>query len=510
MGIAADFVLIVIAGFIGAVIARFLRLPLLVGYVAAGVAVGPYTAGPTVTQIHDIELLAELGVALLLFSLGLEISIRDLAPVRKVALLGGGVQMVVTTLAAAWAGVAALHMKPVESIWFGAMVAVSSTMVVLKTLSSRGVTTTLASRVMIGLLVLQDLAVIPLLVILPGLQNIENLGPQLLRSISLAAVILGGTVILGTRLLPPLIKLVLIWGTREMFLISVVAVGVGIGYAMHAAGLSFALGAFVAGLILSETDFSHQALSDVVPLRDIFGLLFFVTVGMLFDPTFAIANWKLILLTVASIVVGKALIFGALTRAFGYWNLAPWIIGLGLAQMGEFSFVLARTGVASGAISKSVYDLVLTCTVLTMALSPPVSALGPLLGRLWRRRPSETIETKAPTGHVLIGGFGRTGRGVAEALAKNGVPLIFVETDYALWSDAKLAGFNGIWGDVTSPEILHAAGIEHARLFLVTMPERTVIHTAIQRVRSVNPRIAVVARIPEVDQLISTVIKELR
>ena len=170
-------------------------------------------------------------------------------------------------------------------------------------------------------------------------------------------------------------------GSRELFLISVVAAGVGVGYATHLVGLSFALGAFVAGLVLSESEFSHQALSDVVPIRDVFGLLFFVSVGMLLDPSYAVSHAGQIAGVVLLTLLGKSILIGLLTRAFGYVNMAPWIVGLGLSQIGEFSFVLARTGLTSGMLSKPTYDLALTCTVITMALSPLVAGLALPLGR---------------------------------------------------------------------------------------------------------------------------------
>jgi monovalent cation:H+ antiporter-2, CPA2 family len=218
LGIASDFVLIVIAGLLGGLLARAVRLPLLVGYVAAGIVVGPYTAGPTVVQIHDIELLAEIGVALLLFSLGLEISLRDLAPVRKVALIGGSLQIVITCAAGAIAGSSILGIPPTEAIWLGAMISLSSTMIVLKTLASAGVTTTLASRVMIGFLVVQDLAVLPMLIILPQLANLNGMLPKLARSTVVAVLFLLVLFALGTRLLPQLLKWILAWGSRELFL----------------------------------------------------------------------------------------------------------------------------------------------------------------------------------------------------------------------------------------------------------------------------------------------------
>ena len=385
MGIASDFVLIVIAGLVGGLLARLLRLPLLVGYVAAGVAIGPYTAGPTVVQIHDIELLAEIGVALLLFSLGLEISFRDLRPVRRIALIGGPIQIVLTTAGGALAGIKFLGLPVIDSIWLGAMISLSSTMVVLKTLSASGETSTLTSRVMVGLLVVQDLAVIPMLILLPQLADLSGALPRLARAAGIASVVLAGMVTLGRWLLPLLLKGVLALGSRELFLVAVVASGVGVGYAAHAAGLSFALGAFVAGMVLSESEVSHQALTDVIPLRDIFGLLFFVTVGMLFDPRFVWEHARQVTLVTLLIIVGKALLLGLLARAFGYKNMAPWIIGLGLSQIGEFSFVLARSGLRAGLLSETAYSLALTCTILTMALSPLVSSAALPLGRTWER-----------------------------------------------------------------------------------------------------------------------------
>lgn len=398
MGIATDFVLIVVAGFFGGALARWLRLPLLVGYVAAGIVVGPHTAGPTVTQIRDIEMLAEVGVALLLFSLGLEISLSQLAPVRRIALLGGSAQLLMTLLGAAAAAVAWMGLTWIQGIWFGAMVSLSSTMVTLKTMAANGSTASLGGRIMLGWLVLQDLAVVPLLVILPqvGRPGSAN-AAQIAQSIGLAAILLLATAVAGSYVLPPLLARISSWGSRELFLVAVVAVGIGVGYAVHAGGLSFALGAFIAGLALSESEFSHQALNDVAPLRDVFGLLFFVTVGMLFDPLFVARNGMMIATVVVAVMVGKALIVGGLTRLGGYSGVTPWVVGLGLAQIGEFSFVLAREALQQGAVAKPTYDLVLSVTVLTMAISPMVANFALPLARLFAARPpaSPTAEQVA-------------------------------------------------------------------------------------------------------------------
>lgn len=501
MGIAADFILIILAGLLGGMAARALRLPLMVGYVAAGVLVGPHTAGPTVVQTHEIELLAEIGVALLLFSLGLELSFRDLQPVRRIALIGGPIQILLTGGLAAVAAVSALAMPVREAIWFGAMISVSSTAVVLKMLSAAGVTHTLASRVMIGLLVVQDLAVVPMLVVLPQLGAAGGLFASLGRAIGIAILLLGAIVLVGTRLLPRLLSFVLAWGSRELFLVSVVAIGVGVGYATWLSGLSFALGAFVAGLVLSESEFSHQALSDVVPIRDLFGLLFFVSVGMLLDPAFAIHHAGRISSVVILTFAGKTILIGLLTRLFGYVHMAPWIVGLGLSQIGEFSFVLARTGVTSGILSKPTYDLALTCTVLTMALSPLVSRLAPPLGRVWRfgreaATPSAPVEMlPAPLrDHVIVAGYGRSGRAAARVLHRAGIPFVVVEINHAVYGGLTPDGFSGIWGDVTGDEVLKAARVGTARILLLTVPDRTTVRLAVQRTRSLNPAVTVIAR----------------
>jgi len=482
-------------------IAHFLRLPLVVGYVAAGVFVGPHTAGPTVRQIRDLELLAEIGVALLLFALGLEISFRDLKPVSRIALLGGPIQIVLTCLGGALAGSKLLAMPVAESIWFGAMISLSSTTIVLKALSAGGVTFTLASRAMIGLLLVQDLAVIPMLIILPRLGSWNDALPNLTKAVLLAASFLGGIWALGTWLLPRLLKRILIWGSRELFLVSVVAAGVGVGYATHSVGLSFALGAFVAGIVISESELSHQALSDVVPLRDIFGLLFFVTVGMLFDPRFVLGHSGLVALVVTLIFLGKALILGGVATAFGYGNMAPWIIGLGLSQIGEFSFVLARSGLAGGFISRDSYDLVLSCTILSMAFSPLVSSAALPLGRIWRgwRKSAGRLKTiglpqDTLREHVVVAGFGRTGRAVARVLRASQVPLVVVELNHALLNDLTMARVPAVWGDVTREEILRAAGVENAKMLVVAVPDQSTVHLSITRARSLNPSIFVIAR----------------
>ena len=308
MGIATDIIIIVLAALIGGLIAQKLRQPLILGYILSGVLIGPFTGGITVSEIHDIELLAEIGVALLLFALGLEFSLSELKPVRKIALIGTPIQILLT-MAYGFAIGSWLGWEWIPSVWLGALMSLSSTMVILKTLMNRGWLGTLSSKVMIGMLIIQDLAVVPMMVVLPIL-NTPKSGITLLSFAALkAALFITLMILLGTRLLPRLMTYVAGWNSRELFLVAITAIGLGVGYATYLLGLSFAFGAFVAGMVLSESDYGYQTLSDIIPLRDLFGLLFFTSVGMLLDPAFLVPNWDKVLLMVALISLGKGLIF---------------------------------------------------------------------------------------------------------------------------------------------------------------------------------------------------------
>ncbi len=327
MGIAADIVIIVIAALIGGLIAQKFRQPLVLGYILAGVAIGPFTGGITVSDAHEVEKLAEIGVALLLFALGLEFSLRELKPVKYVALIGGPIQILLTIgygyLVGRWLG-----WDNGPALWLGGLVSLSSTMVILKTLMAQGMMGTLSSRVMIGILIVQDLAVVPLMILLPQLTNPASGLPLLGLAFVKSVVFLVLMLLLGTRLLPRLLAMIARGNSRELFLLTITAIGLGIGYATYLAGLSFAFGAFVAGMVLSESDYGHQALSDIIPLRDLFGLLFFTSVGMLLDPSFLMTYWSEILQLVALIALGKGLILAGIVRGFGYGNVIPLAVGL--------------------------------------------------------------------------------------------------------------------------------------------------------------------------------------
>lgn len=499
MGIAADIAIILVAALLGGFAAQRLGQPLILGYIIAGILVGPYTGGVTVTEIHDIELLAEIGVALLLFALGLEFNFKKLERVRMIAFLGTPVQIALTILLGYGIG-RWLGWPPYQAVWFGALIALSSTMVILKTLMAQNTLGTLSSRIMIGMLIIQDLAVVPMMIILPELDNLERGLPILGLAILRAAVFLLAMVYGGTRLIPLLLRRIAAWNSRELFLIAVMALGLGVGYATYLFGLSFAFGAFVAGMVLSESEYSHQALSDIIPLRDVFGLLFFVSVGMLLDPAFLLANIGTVLLVVALVLLGKAAIFSALARAFGYCGLAPLAVGLGLCQIGEFAFVLARVGLSRQAISPDMYALTLSTALITMMLTPfTTRAAQPLHARYRRWRgaaevPVQHLPEHGLRDHIIIAGYGRVGRYTVDVLRGLGVPFVVIELDPILIEQMRAERVPTVYGDASSPVILEAAGIAGARLMLVAVSAAIDVELIVRQARQTNAGLHIVAR----------------
>jgi CPA2 family monovalent cation:H+ antiporter-2 len=504
MDLIADLALVLLAALGGGFLAQRIGQPLIVGYILAGVIVGPFSGGPTVGNVHDIERMAELGVVLLLFSLGLEVSFSELAPVRRVALIGGVIQ-VLTTIALGLAIGLGLGWDWRPAVWFGAIISLSSTMVALKTIQAQGRLGTLSSRVMLGILVLQDLAVVPLMIVLPELSDpsggLAKVGVAAVR----AALLLGVIVVFSTKVVPRLMGFVARWNSRELFFLSTITLAVGVGYVAFEFGLSMAIGAFVAGLVVSESDYAHQALSDVAPLRDLFGMLFFVSVGMLLDPARLWEQAGVLTVVVAVIVVGKGLILAGIVRSFGYWNVIPLAVGLTLFQVGEFAFVLARVGLSSGALSADVYNLAMNAAIVTMVLTPVVSGqVTNLYEWLSPRKSREAFEaTNIPeTGlrdQVVICGAGRVGRSIADALLPLKLPFVVVESDDRRVQQARRAGVPIIYGDASQPLVLEAAGLERARAILITVPAYTDVRSIVAAARVVRPDIPVIARADGVD-----------
>ncbi len=508
MGIAADIIIIIVAGLAGALIAHRLKQPLMLGYIFAGILVGPFTGGVTIGDTHEIEKLAEIGVALLLFALGLEFSLKELRPVRYIALIGTPIQIVLTTVMGffigRWFGWGLL-----PSLWLGGLVSFSSTMVILKTLTNQGVMGTLSSRVMIGILIVQDLAVVPMMIMLSQLSLPQAGVPVLSLSLAAAkaAIFLTLMVYLGTRWLPRLLAMIASWESRELFLLSITAIGLGIGYATYLFGLSFAFGAFVAGIVLSESDYGNQALSDIIPLRDLFGLLFFTSVGMLLNPGFVWENWQAVLALVLLVGVGKGAIMAIMARAFGYGNVIPLAVGLGMFQIGEFSFLLAQEGFGSGTLSQEQYWLILSATVVSMVLTPLLSGLIKPIYALFQNfsgsNPLETIylPDQELGGHVVVVGGGRVGQHVARVLKQLEVPFVIIEVNHRRFEECKAARFPAIYGDASQSLVLDAAGIERAQQLLITAPAIAQTQQIVLHVHQFHPGLNIVVRAEGEEQM---------
>jgi monovalent cation:H+ antiporter-2, CPA2 family len=504
MGITAEIILLIVAAFFFGLMMQRLHQPLIIGYIFAGVLLGPYTGGMTFADAHEIELLAEIGVALLLFALGLEFSLKDLKPVKFIALIGTPLQLGLTFAL----GMAIGHFMGWDwnsSIWFGAMISVSSTMVILKTLMNQGWIGTLSSKVMIGMLIIQDLAVVPMMILLP-LLNDPAAGMASISYAALKAVLfLVCMFFLGTRILPWLMRHIAKFGSRELFLLAIIAIGLGIGYVTYLVGLSFAFGAFIAGMVLNESDYGHQALSDITPLRDLFGLLFFASVGMLLDPTFLLHNVKTILILVITIGLGKGIIFALVSRLFQYRNVIPIAVGFGLFQIGEFSFLLARVGLSTESISHDIYNLILTTAVVTMILTPIVSAqtarLYSLKKRWFQKEQLESINfPEQPFAHhVVIAGGGRVGTQIAATLNRLGTSFVLIELDQRRVEQAKVAGYPILFGDASQEIVQEASGLATASLLVVTTPGLVESHAIIAHAQQLNPKIKVVARLADPD-----------
>jgi len=506
MGIAADIIIIVLAAFCGGLLAHALRQPLILGYILAGVLIGPFTGGGTVSDVHDIEKLAEIGVALLLFALGLEFSLKELRPVRFIALIGAPLQILLTIGFGYMVGIF-LGWGPVSSLWLGGLASLSSTMVILKTLMNQGMMGTLSSRVMVGILIVQDLAVVPLLILLPQVSDPQAGLPILAMALLKGAGFLALMLFAGARILPWLLTRIARWNSRELFVLSITAIGLGIGYLTYQIGLSFALGAFVAGMVLSESDYGHQALSDIIPLRDLFSLLFFTSVGMLLDPEFLLHNWRGVLEIVLLIALGKGLILALTTRSFGYRNVVPLAVGLGMFQIGEFSFVLGQVGFSGGFLSGTEHSFILSATILSMLMTPLISSLTVPIYRLKTRYSrAESISTvnlppEGLHGHIVLAGGGRVGQHIARLLTQVEVPFIIIEMNHNRLEECKTQGFPTIYGDASQEVVLDAANLIEAQQLLISLPNIIATESIVRQVHRKSPKLHMVVRAEGAEQM---------
>jgi CPA2 family monovalent cation:H+ antiporter-2 len=505
-GLFFDIVVTLAAAFVGGLSARLLRLPFLLGYLISGMVIGPYGFG-ILGNVEDVRTLAEFGVILLLFAIGIEISFRELRGLGASVLLIGGGQILVT-LGIGFGIGAAFGWLPEQAVVFGLILSLSSTMVVLKTLGDQGELRSLHGKVLTGIMVIQDIAFIPMIAILPALGGgdesfLVNLGIGLGKAAAVMAVI----AILGGKAIPWLLSAVARLGSREVFVLSLVAITFIIAAITEIAGLSAALGAFLAGLILSESEFGYRALSEVLPLRDTFSALFFVSLGMLADPVFLANNAALVVLVVAIIVFAKFAVTAGLSRAFGYLPYTAILTGLGIVQIGEFSFILAETASGMGIVDQNFLSLIVVSAVVSMAITPPIMNLGQKLvenlGKKYRFLipyrvgNGEKSEERVPylTGHTIICGMGRVGTLVAQSMHDYGLPFIVIDLDPQMVARCRENGYRVIHGSSSSDVILEAARVKWARLVVISTGDIVTTRSTAQIALSLNPRVDIVARV---------------
>jgi K+:H+ antiporter len=500
-----------------------LRLPPVVGYLCSGIVLGPLLG--LISRSEAVSTLAEIGVLLLMFTLGLEFDTRYFLRIRRVALGGGTLQILLTILAALAAGFF-LGWSPRTSVVIGCVVALSSTAVVLKTLMQQGLLDTLPGRVVVGILILQDLSVVPMMILLPiggGAPLLVSL--QVISAVARAALLLTLTFILSRHVMPRFLQLIASGRSQELFLLVTLAICLGMAWVSHELGVSYALGAFLAGLILGGTEYAHQMTADIVPFRDVFSGIFFVAMGMLLDPRGLLASWPAVLTLVAIIVIVKTLITTAAVSVFGFPLAISIQVGLNLAQVGEFSFLIALMGRQSGLISEPVYQDAIAASVISMILAPVLTrASAPLASALaratggflpsWDRMAvrvgaggaaepaAGALEIPGPgpkpedalTGHVLILGYGTVGRTLGEVLLSNRVPFVALEIDPTIVREARRRGHPVRYGDAGSEEMLRHLGAERAHILALTLPDHVMARTVLKRVRRLNPRLHVMVR----------------
>lgn len=494
-----DLVVIIVAGLVGGMLARAFKQPLILGYILAGIIVGPNTGGYQVLDNEIVGDLAEIGVALLLFSLGIEFSIKNLKPIRHIAGIGALIQVALTLGFGYLLGLF-FGWSKLASFCLGISIVSSSTAVILKSLVSTGHQGSLSGRVMLGLSIVQDMTVIPLMIVMTSLTNSEGGLLPVFKPILIAVAFVGVMIFLGTTIMPWVLRKIASWNSQELFLLSVTSIALGIGYVSHILGLSFSFGAFIAGLVLAGSDYGHKALSEMIPVRDVFSLLFFVSIGMLIAPQTIMENLKTVVPLVVIACIGRGVILSGLSYSFGYRNVIPLAVFLGMIPISEIGFVVIQTARSANIINDNVYACILNSIVISMIIGPILSGFtGPIYGHLKKYSRKEMLRTiNLPStkleGHVIIAGGGHLARYIGKVLNSLGLPYVVIEPNHALYLDGQKDGLVSIFGDPRLESVLHAAGISDAKLLIITSKSFVDIVGILQTARAQQPEIRIISQ----------------
>jgi len=480
-----------------------LKFPSIIGFLATGILAGPHALA-FIKNTHQVEQMAEIGVVLLLFTIGIELSLKELMRIKHLVLWGGGLQVLITIIAVTAVG--AIFGFPVsQSIFFGFLVALSSTAILMKLLIDSGQADAPHGKMALGILIFQDLCIVPLMLVIPLLAGGGG-GPMSILTISAKALAVVLAAHYGARFLVPWIfKQVVKTRSRELFILTIIFIGLGTAWLTAMAGLSLALGAFIAGLAISESEYSHQALSDIIPFREAFMSLFFISVGMLLDPSILATYPLLIAALVATILLIKTLVTGGAAMTLGVPMRIAIIAGLSLAQIGEFSFVLSQAGVTVGLLTPQLYQIFLAASIATMGLTPAcLTYAAPLadfvIGRLpheWTRGRgvlAKNEKTIALNDHVVIVGYGVNGKNLARALKDLNIRHIVIETNPFTVKKESRKGQKILFGDASKPEVLEHAQIKTARGMVVAISDAAASRRVAALARQLNPSLHIIVR----------------
>ncbi|MFV0422420.1 cation:proton antiporter [Oleidesulfovibrio sp.] len=494
--------LVLVLGFSVAVVllAQRLRIPAMVGFLLAGVAAGPHALG-MVSDVAAVDVLAEIGVVLLLFTLGMEFSIARLRALLRVALIGGGAQVGVTSLAAGAAAYWLLGFAWNTSIFIGFLVALSSTAIGIRLMRDKGEVETPQGTASLGILIFQDMAVVPMMLLVPVLAGQEgSVAWAIITLIVKTTLVVAGVLFLAVRGVPHLLHYVARWRNRELFLLTLLSICFGVAWGTHAAGLSLALGAFLAGLVISGSEYEHYAASQVLPLHDLFICFFFVSVGMSLDVGLALTNPFTVIGLTALLMLSKAVLVTGAAMLPGL-NLASAVMAGGLlCQVGEFSFILARLGNEAGLFSGEAMQLFLAAAVVSMFLTPWAAKYMNKFGRKLRRRGSSALRDNSAVAdaeksdHLVIIGYGPGGRHLAQAARMWNIDYVIIDSNPDTVRDERARGIPIMFGDAASETMLEHAGIEHARAVAVVVSDPVAAHSVTALVRELAPDTQIITR----------------
>jgi CPA2 family monovalent cation:H+ antiporter-2 len=485
------------------------KLPSIVGFLITGIIIGPHGL-KLIISVDEIEVMAEIGVIMLLFTIGIEVSLSQILRIKKLLIIGGGLQFLITSVASMIIFYS-LGINLNQSVFYSFLISLSSTAIVMRLLIDKNELDSPHGKIAVAISLFQDLMIVPLFLMLPILSNnitgnISTVLSRILAAFGITALL----IVTSKYFMRPIVHQVAKLKLREVFTIGIIFLILGTAYITHQAGLSFAIGAFIAGLILSETDFKHQITSEIAPLRDAFNSLFFVSVGLLVNIHFVFDNSFLIVGLTLLIFLFKASVIIILVLIIKYPFRTALLVGIGLGQVGEFSFILALSGTKVGLISEDYYNIFLSSSIFTMIITPIIYQLEPLIAeKLGHSRSSNSLDEKKFNlkikDHVIIGGFGVNGRSLARVLKETGIKYIVIELNPDTVKKEKAKGENIIYGDISREDILNYVGADKAKVIVFAVSDPIVTKVGLKNVKKINPQIYALVRtqyINEVDELI--------